>query len=45
MDGDGKISVGELMAVMSSVGKEFSLDDANEIMDVIDEDGVTICYF
>ena len=29
------------MAVMSSVGKEVSLDDANEIMDAIDKDGVT----
>ena len=30
------------MAVMSSVGKEVSLDDANEIMDAIDKDGVTV---
>ena len=29
------------MAVMSSVGKEVSLDDANEIMDASDKDGVT----
>ena len=30
------------MAVMSSVGKEVSFDDANEIMDAIDKDGVTV---
>lgn len=39
IDGDGKISVQELMAVMASVGKELSHEDAEDIFELVDVDG------
>jgi len=38
-DGDGHISIKELLAVISSVGQEVSIDQAKEIMNMFDIDG------
>jgi len=39
IDGDGEISVNELMSVMASSGNELSPEDAEDIFDVVDIDG------
>ena len=39
IDGDGVISINELMAVMASVGNELSPEDAEDIFEAVDIDG------
>ncbi|XP_057316373.1 uncharacterized protein LOC130657408 isoform X1 [Hydractinia symbiolongicarpus] len=39
INGDGKISLHELISVMNSVGAGVSMEDAQEILELVDEDG------
>ena len=39
IDGDGEISVQELMSVMASVGNELSNEDAEDIFEIVDSNG------
>ncbi|XP_066935478.1 neo-calmodulin-like isoform X3 [Clytia hemisphaerica] len=39
IDGDGEISISELMSVMASVGNDISAEDAEDIFDVVDSNG------
>ena len=39
IDGDGEISVQELMSVMASVGNELSEEDAEDIFEIVDSNG------
>ena len=45
IDGDGEISVQELMSVMASVGNELSHEDAEDIFEIVDSNGMFLFQF
>ena len=44
LNGDGKISVYELMSAMNAAGEDVSAEDIEDIFDVIDLDGMIVCF-
>ena len=44
LNGDGKISVYELMSAMNAAGEDVSAEDIEDIFDVIDLDGMIFLF-
>ena len=40
IDGNGQITLNELIAVLRSLGKDFSDEDVKEMLDIADKDGI-----
>ena len=39
LNGDGKISVFEVMSIMNSAGEDVTVEDVEEIFEIVDQDG------
>ena len=42
LNGDGKISVFEMMSIMNSAGEDVSVEDVEDIFEIVDLDGKLI---